>query len=203
VDGRFATAVVGTFWAPTATLTVSNAGHPRPMMYRAKDRAWSLLQPEELEREDGPKNLPLGVDRPTSYDQMQVRLRRGDLVFFYSDSLIESSDLRGELLGEEGLLEVLSNVDISAPERVIRLLLESLEAKGIGHAWGDDVTALLIRRNEMELRMGVTDAMRSGWRMAGRAVSRLMGDAEPVGWPEFRWATIGGLFWRRSKKAPE
>lgn len=203
VDGRFATAVVGTFWAPTATLTVSNAGHPRPMIYRAKERAWSVLRPEDHEGSEGPLNLPLGVDRPTVYDQVQIRMKRGDLVLFYSDSLIETSDTDGQLLGEDGLREVLSRIDVSAPDQVIRSLLGALEARGIGGAWRDDVTALLIRRNEMELRMGLADSMRNVGRLAGRAARRAMGEDEPVGWPEFRWSTIGGAIWRRSKKAPE
>src|ERR1700682_5962792 len=33
--GTFATAIVGTFFAPSGRLTVCNAGHPRPLLYRA------------------------------------------------------------------------------------------------------------------------------------------------------------------------
>ena len=35
-DGTFATAIVTTFFAPSRRLTVCNTGHPRPLMYRAK-----------------------------------------------------------------------------------------------------------------------------------------------------------------------
>src|SRR5438876_835863 len=37
-EGRFATALVGTFWTPTGEVELTNAGHPRPLLYRAKTR---------------------------------------------------------------------------------------------------------------------------------------------------------------------
>src|SRR5215831_16948506 len=36
--GVFATAIVTTFFAPTRRLTLCNAGHPRPSLYRARDK---------------------------------------------------------------------------------------------------------------------------------------------------------------------
>jgi serine phosphatase RsbU (regulator of sigma subunit) len=42
-EGTFATAIVATFFAPSRRLTVCNAGHPRPLMYRAAQRQWSFL----------------------------------------------------------------------------------------------------------------------------------------------------------------
>src|SRR3954447_8066334 len=43
--GCFATAVVTTFFSPTNELTLCNAGHPPPLLYRARTRSWSLLRP--------------------------------------------------------------------------------------------------------------------------------------------------------------
>jgi serine phosphatase RsbU (regulator of sigma subunit) len=41
--GGFATAVVATYFAPTDDFRLCNAGHPRPLLYRARARAWSLM----------------------------------------------------------------------------------------------------------------------------------------------------------------
>ncbi len=41
--GRFATAVVATYLATTRELTICNAGHPRPLFYRADQENWSIL----------------------------------------------------------------------------------------------------------------------------------------------------------------
>src|SRR5439155_19420481 len=58
--GCFATAVVTTFFGPTNYLTLCNAGHPTPLMHRAKDRAWSLLARGESTGE-AVSDIPLGV----------------------------------------------------------------------------------------------------------------------------------------------
>ncbi len=43
LDGRFATAVLATYFAPTDHLIICNAGHPRPLLYRAAGNTWDLL----------------------------------------------------------------------------------------------------------------------------------------------------------------
>src|SRR6202050_148020 len=42
-DGAFATAVVATFFEPSRRMTVCNAGHPRPLLYRASRKQWDFL----------------------------------------------------------------------------------------------------------------------------------------------------------------
>ena len=41
--GAFATAVVATFFEPSRRMTVCNAGHPRPLLYRAAQQKWDFL----------------------------------------------------------------------------------------------------------------------------------------------------------------
>src|SRR3954453_4989190 len=42
--GCFATAVVTTFFGPTNSLSLCNAGHPPPLVYRGATREWSFLE---------------------------------------------------------------------------------------------------------------------------------------------------------------
>src|SRR5262245_8448106 len=110
--GCFATAVVTTFFGPTNYLTLCNAGHPTPLLYRAKTRAWSLLARGERQGE-GIADIPLGVLDNSDYEQMAVQLDVGDLVLCYSDSLIESKDTDGEMLGERGLLKLINEIEVT------------------------------------------------------------------------------------------
>jgi hypothetical protein len=48
-DGRFATAAAFTFFAPTNHLTISNAGHPPPLLWSAKTRKWRIVSPDDRE----------------------------------------------------------------------------------------------------------------------------------------------------------
>src|SRR5271169_5634430 len=40
--GTFATAVVATFFEPSRRMSVCNAGHPRPLVYRAAEQKWDF-----------------------------------------------------------------------------------------------------------------------------------------------------------------
>src|SRR5687768_6277197 len=91
----FATAVVTTFFAPTNTLSLCNAGHPPPLLYRSRTRTWDYLDLERVDTPEGedPPNIPLGVLPLTHYEQFDLRLEAGDLVLCYTDSLTESKDV--------------------------------------------------------------------------------------------------------------
>lgn len=137
---RFATAVVATYLAHLRRLTVCNAGHPRPLWYRAATGVW-----EWLDRDPGvPGNLPLGVDDDSPYRQFAVDLGPGDVVVLYTDALTEAADASGGLLGEEGLIAIARGLDPAAPERIGPALLAAVEAHRGGRPADDDLTLLTI-----------------------------------------------------------
>src|ERR1700722_19213075 len=45
--GSCATAVVATYFEPSRRMTVCNAGHPRPILYRASKKRWEFLSSHE------------------------------------------------------------------------------------------------------------------------------------------------------------
>src|SRR3954471_17144435 len=59
--GCFATALVTTFFAPTNSLSLCNAGHPPPLLYRAATRQWDFLEHvDAAESAAAAGNIPLG-----------------------------------------------------------------------------------------------------------------------------------------------
>jgi Stage II sporulation protein E (SpoIIE) len=70
---RFATSVVMTFLASTRKLAILNAGHLRPLLFRAVEKAWSLLP--ALDGLRGSANLPLGLDEETRYHTLVFGLK--------------------------------------------------------------------------------------------------------------------------------
>ncbi len=145
---RFATAVVMTYLASHDRLSVCNAGHPRPLYYRADERAWSLLSgPASLEGAGG--NLPLGLDEGTGYQTFDVPLGRGDLLAFYTDALSEAADSAGKLFGEEGLLAAARRLDLSdsRPGVIGPALLEAVSKHREHRAADDDATLVVINHN--------------------------------------------------------
>ena len=166
--GCFATAVVATYFGPMRTLTLSLAGHPRPMVFRSAERRWSVLDTPG-DAGDGMHNLPLGVFEETTYDELKLRLGDGDLVLFYTDSVMEVRDAQGRMLGEAGVCRLLDEVTKEAQSEtsasldgegasafaggLVRRFFDRVQA--LGGRPDDDVTLLLLRPNEVAARSGL------------------------------------------------
>jgi sigma-B regulation protein RsbU (phosphoserine phosphatase) len=145
---RFATALVITYLASTDRLSVCNAGHPRPLFYRAVEGKWVLLSPAADDRDDG-GNLPLGLDERTRYQTFDVTLGPDDLAIFYTDALIEAADSTGKLLGESGLLAAARALDLttSSPGAIGSALLSAVSQYREAAVADDDVTLIVLHHN--------------------------------------------------------
>ena len=145
---RFATAVVATYLTADKSLTVCNAGHPRPLWRRADSGTWDLLGPAVGEV----GNLPWGLDDETPYKQFSVQLGRGDLVVFYTDALIEAVDATGRQLGEDGLLTLARGLNTEGPVQTGRALRDAVAAHRGGREADDDFTVVAWHHKGANLR---------------------------------------------------
>lgn len=145
-DGRFATALATTYYAPTRVLTVSSAGHPPALWYRAASEEWHYLDAprEEIGGDTNLHDTPLGVLEGAAYSQFEVRLRPGDRIVVYTDSLPESKTPDGRLLGQEGLLSLARCTEIGDPSTFVRRFLETITGLHEGNLEQDDVTILMV-----------------------------------------------------------
>lgn len=195
-SGSFATAVLGTYWAPTRYLVTCNAGHPRPIRYHAATRQWSFLLRDTSDapaaHEDRPSNLPLGVLDASAYDQLGTRLDHDDLVILYTDSLIEAKDSNGRLLGEAGLLELLRELGPDDPDTLASRVVSRAESFNLGQPLDDDATMLVMRCNNARTRRSLGESVVAAMYFLGLVLDRLRGGTTPIPWPELRIANIGG-----------
>jgi serine phosphatase RsbU (regulator of sigma subunit) len=137
---RFATAIVATYLATDGSLTICNAGHPRPLWYRASTGRWEWL--DRKNEEAG--NLPLGLDDESTYEQFAVQLGRGDIVLVYTDALTEADNATGHLLGEGGLIDMARALDPDDPGRLGSMLIDAIGRYRGERAQDDDVTLLTL-----------------------------------------------------------
>ncbi|HEV2295987.1 MAG TPA: PP2C family protein-serine/threonine phosphatase [Tepidisphaeraceae bacterium] len=191
-NGCFATAIATTFFAPANHLSLCNAGHPPPLLYRAAERKWSFLQQDRSARESSATNFPLGIVDLSDYAQFDVRLDIGDLVLCYTDSLVECGDGHGGLLGQQGLLEVVTRLDLSSPPAsFIASLLRAIEARARAELTGDDVTVLLFRPNGLAPTKPLGERLLAPFRVLRETV-RAWRRHETPPWPEMSVANLGG-----------
>jgi hypothetical protein len=201
-DDKFATAVVATFFAPTAELSMVNAGHPPPLVYSQKHGRWlmltglNLIGPDDRLAGDGAAAMPAGVNMPLGilesedYTDRKVRLDPDDLLLFYTDSLPESRDHRtGQMLGFQGLLNLVAELDHTQPEQMLPALVERIVERNSQRVCEDDLTVLLMRvtrhRGGAPLGQKVSAAGRFVWDL-------LRGKWWPIPWPEWDLRNVGG-----------
>ena len=65
----------------------------------------------------------------------------------YTDGLVESVDERGEMLGVEGLRQIVSELNPAEPHLLISTLVERITSLVPTNLKDDDVTIMLIRPN--------------------------------------------------------
>lgn len=189
--GSFATAVIATYFAPSRRLIVSNAGHPRPLIYRAESQEWNFLGHEGEETVQG-SNLPLGIMDVEEYEQFDVELQPGDCVLYYTDALIESRDADGEMIGEAGLLRIMRLLGDVEPQALTKTLLEEIAHRYPENLSDDDVTVLLVRANGRLARYPLKDKIWAQLRMIGSLIRGINPSAERPPLPDLNMANIGG-----------
>jgi serine phosphatase RsbU (regulator of sigma subunit) len=189
----FATAIVTTFFAPTRGLTVCNAGHPRPLLYRARHRTWECLGDQGTAEQSKSCNIPLGIIEVSDYEQFEIELECGDYVVIYTDALIESCDEDGEMLGEAGLLRTIRLLGHLEPQNVIQTLLGAIVERCPENLCDDDVTVLMIRANERPPHYSLGERLRALGRFFRQLIAAAINPrAERAPFPDANLANIGG-----------
>ena len=192
-EGRFATALCLTYWAPTRIATFCNAGHPRPLLYHGRSGQWQTLDATTVR--DTPANLPLGVLKAIEYEQFHQRLEPGDLLLLYTDSALEARGPDGRELGEAGLIELISRLDCCEPESLIAQLAGALADWAGRDELEDDLTLMLVAHNDVQARSGVSAWLEASGRVAKEVVTSI--GRKPVPWPDWRLETFGGVVSKR------
>jgi len=95
-SGYFGTAALAAYNAVTGALRLVRAGHPAPLLFRAKGAVESI----------GGVNPALGMIPDTVYHETEAHLAPGDALLLYTDGATELFDDQEQELGKEGLLKL-------------------------------------------------------------------------------------------------
>jgi serine phosphatase RsbU (regulator of sigma subunit) len=120
------------------TLRYAIGGQPLPILLRPGDGPPRLFEPPE-------HRLPLGAFRDVAYDTRELYLRRGDLMFFYTDGFTEAMDSAMNPYGEEKLMASVEAHRDGPLEEVARAVLADIREHVGGAEQYDDMTFLFLR----------------------------------------------------------
>jgi serine phosphatase RsbU (regulator of sigma subunit) len=199
--GRFATALIATFWAPTDELDITNAGHPTPLIFRAASQTWQFLESSTSRPADAAhaENIPLGIIDQSTYSHQRIRLYPGDLVLFYTDALIEARAEGKPLLSAHGLLHLLNQLDPAAPGQLLPALLDAVREYADGRL-DDDATLLLLRTNDLKPRPSLLAGLITSARLAKQLFRSLLPGGERFARPELSITNLVGAFFNFANK---
>jgi sigma-B regulation protein RsbU (phosphoserine phosphatase) len=150
----FATGVVATFFVPTGTFTLSNAGHPSPLWFDSRRQEWCPL--ESRHSSTAPTDVPLGMFEQAEYGRIDLKLSTEDFVLCFTDGLEECVDEHGEVLGRDGVRRLVSGTDHRRPDRIISGILDRVASMSPENLSHDDVTIVLIRPNGAKVPLSDT-----------------------------------------------
>ncbi|HEY7114292.1 MAG TPA: SpoIIE family protein phosphatase [Thermoanaerobaculia bacterium] len=120
------------------SLRYAIGGQPLPILLRSGDGGPRFLDPPD-------HRLPLGAFREVAYDTRELFLRRGDLIFFYTDGFTEAMDEEMNPFGEDRLVKAVGARRDQPLEEIARGLLSDIREHVRGADQYDDMTFLLLR----------------------------------------------------------
>ncbi|HXA55926.1 MAG TPA: PP2C family protein-serine/threonine phosphatase [Candidatus Acidoferrum sp.] len=135
---RFTTAFIAEIDPVTGAAQYVNAGHNAPILLRASGAV------ERLENGGPPLGLPLFRGKEPSFDRGSIQLNAGDLLFIFTDGVIDAVNRDGEEFGEAKLLSLLPKLPKSnAADLRDRVMSELNDFVGDAHQQ-DDITCLFL-----------------------------------------------------------
>jgi sigma-B regulation protein RsbU (phosphoserine phosphatase) len=120
-------------------LVYVNAGHNQPLAGRKGQggQGFTFLV--------SPPDLPLAGMDDTRYHSREMRLDGGDMLFLYTDGIVEAADSGGAFYGKERLRSFLNNNTGGTLNDMLSRLRADIAAFAGGAEQSDDITMLAIR----------------------------------------------------------
>jgi len=132
----FVTAWVCILEISSGRLLYINAGHNPPLVMRHRNEFGFLVSPPNL--------VLAGMDN-TRYRSRMLRLRPGDILFLYTDGIVEAANAEFEFYGKERLKAFLdANAGLPLREMIDRFR-DDIAAFAGGAEQSDDITMLALR----------------------------------------------------------
>lgn len=115
-----------------------NAGHPAPLHYQRNVGETKFLQPT---------GGILGIVSEQPFRVENINMDVGDSLILYTDGITEAQNRRGELYGEERMINKIKQAaGTGTAADIAKALIQDVEAYSAGAGYSDDKTIVIIRR---------------------------------------------------------
>ena len=132
----FVTMLLSVIDAEKRTVTISNAGHCYPFLYRHRTSSCELIVV---------KGMALNFADEIQCDEQSISLDVGDCLVLYTDGVNEAQDKKGEFFGIEKLQSLIVQHAQGAPEALIHNIVEDIKHFSKDTQQSDDITLLVVK----------------------------------------------------------
>lgn len=133
VPGKFATMFYGVIDSTMHTLTYAGAASPKPLLLRQGNAYWLNT-----------RGVPLGAVAHSSYTEHRTVLKPEDVLFLYSDAIVEGRNANGHVFSERRLAELIGRHAPEGSNICLRRLLDAFFSER-DQVPADDLTLMLLR----------------------------------------------------------
>ncbi len=129
----FVTAFVGILDLRSGTIEYVNAGHCPPLYQTKKEYKYLNVI----------RNMVLGVKQGYEYQVEEIKLKKNDRLFLYTDGVTEAQTKDRQFFGEERLLKVLNQKELSLSD-TLGYIYKKIQQFIKGAPQFDDITMLIV-----------------------------------------------------------
>lgn len=134
-DESFATAICGVVDLEVKTLRFTSAGSPPVVIFRSQGEVEQIELP----------GMPFGVMEDGVYEEVTTEIHEGDSILLFSDGVFEIHNAQGEMLGIDGLINMVKSLGYPATPIKPDVLEEELLKFSNAIRLDDDVTLIEMR----------------------------------------------------------
>jgi serine phosphatase RsbU (regulator of sigma subunit) len=137
---RFVTLVVAVLDPSRHLVTLVNAGHLSPMLYRPSSTILQEVVPKEV------TGVPLGIMEGYTFDSCQLTLQPGESLLLFSDGILDSLNVRNEPFTLKGMQSTIQSLGAGTPRTLGERVIKAVERHATGRQPFDDVTLVTLGR---------------------------------------------------------
>lgn len=135
----FVTAFYGVLDTAEGTILYVNAGHNPPLLYHQSDETVTPLS------EHG---IALGILPNIEQPQEQIQMQCGDVIVLYTDGITDALNEAEEEFGAPRLVQVIQEHALETAQELTDQILRAVHAFTENAAQFDDLTLVVVKRNE-------------------------------------------------------
>jgi sigma-B regulation protein RsbU (phosphoserine phosphatase) len=139
--GMFVTAVLANFDPKNDTVQFANAGHNPPLYWDERAGQATFLETHGMAL-----GMSEGQRFASSLGDVETKLRKGDMMAFYTDGVVEAMNTEGVEFGTDPLVIAAQMVRMDSAERLVQRIVTAIERHAAGAEQSDDITLFVMKR---------------------------------------------------------